>query len=137
MLESDIVSALVFTGLMMQIFIQFYCVYFALKARKISNNARCFWYYAGAAFTIMGLRRITSLLAFFGFNIIPKHHIINYFDKLLLPLTISILLFIGLRKIFIYVREETKYIGVLEGRLEDNIDKLKKLRDELKEKDSK
>jgi hypothetical protein len=131
MSNADVYDALIFTALVIQIGIQFACAFFALKAKKASHKLNGFWYYAAAAFALMGIRRITALLTFFNIHIIPKGAVISYFDKLFLPLTISILLFIGLKGIFNYVQREFEY----KEALENNINKLKKLSRELKKKE--
>jgi TctA family transporter len=77
-------------GQVVQIIIQLFCAYYAHKLYNLLNNYNK-WYYLTLAFILMALRRVTALLDHYGW-----WFDLGLVDKLILPLTISVLLIIGL-----------------------------------------
>lgn len=77
-------------GLIVQIVLQLLCAIMAYKMWKIINNGNRWWILA-SAFTLMAFRRLTALL-----SSTDQMSLVECFDKLFLPLAISILMCIGI-----------------------------------------
>jgi len=101
-------------GLVTQIVLQFGCAALGFHVAGLLGNNKI-KYFLGGAFFLMAIRRVTALL-----SVQSTHEIYIIFDKLLLPLTISVLLFIGLVRL---TRQTKKKC--------ENLDKLRELTHKL------
>ena len=88
-------SYVLFAGMILQIVLQIFCAVEAYYLFKLLNHKNR-WWVLSIAFLLMAWRRVTALLTFEFTEI----DVLSLSDKLLLPLTISVLLFLGLK--FLY-----------------------------------
>lgn len=133
----SIFGALAFSAAGLQILLQAICAYMAFQtANRYKDRSKC-WYYISGAFGLMALRRITAMVttqepikSFF----VENYELIKFFDGLVLPLSISILLFIGISGVIKCTRKNITYIDLLQSDKRINIDQLKELSSKIKEK---
>ena len=78
-------------GFLIQILLQLGCAVQAYRIYKKINHGNRWWIISGA-FILMAVRRVTAMVTASGADLT----FLQLADKLTLPLTISILLFIGL-----------------------------------------
>lgn len=103
-----------------QIMLQFSNAILIWKVFRLINHSNS-WWVMSLGFALMGVRRIT---AFLGLKFVNPY--IIYFDSIILPLSITILLFVGCHLLYKRVLNEHSNRKIAE-------DRLAKLEDSYKE----
>lgn len=106
----------------LMIILQLGCAYIAYKSHVDlkSNGSSAFWWYMWTGFVLMALRRISAFLIFNGVDL-PDLWLL---DTILLPATITIVLFVGMFKVYEYNYRRNKLIKNQTEQLKELTEKL-------------